>query len=341
MRLGDCSISVTSNDGPLISELADYFRAFLAQGEVEADIHVSVHQAPVPDFGGGFVPRAPEPGKTKIKEEYRDLPDGRIVRKRATGVAFVFGPGDNLALGPCRENLNQVVNFINNRFLDRKLREGGLLGHASGVARDDAGLALAGSSGSGKSTLALQIVSRGADFVSNDRLVLQRSEGSGLRMTGVPKLPRVNPGTIVNNPSLSGLLTLEERESYESRSREELWGLERKYDVPVDRCFGPGRFRLIAPLRVLAVLNWDRRSGHQVRFRRVDPSRREDLLRLLAKSPGLFSTAADAVPALQDYASLLTPVPVYEVTGGTDFLRAAETCLELIRSADAAEAGRS
>ena len=62
--------------------------------------------------------KTPDPGKTKIKEEYVDLDDGRIVRKRLTGMLFVFGGGQNVAVGPCGANLNQVINFINNRYIE-------------------------------------------------------------------------------------------------------------------------------------------------------------------------------------------------------------------------------
>lgn len=44
----------------------------------------------------------PDPGKSKVKEEYADFPDGRLVRKRLTGMVFVFGEGDHLAMGGAR-----------------------------------------------------------------------------------------------------------------------------------------------------------------------------------------------------------------------------------------------
>ena len=62
------------------------------------------------------------------------------------------------AVGPCLANDNQIVNFINNRLIEVRLRAGDLLFHAAGVARNGRGLALAGFSGAGKSTLALAIM---------------------------------------------------------------------------------------------------------------------------------------------------------------------------------------
>ena len=89
----------------------------------------------------------------------------------------MFGGGRNLAIGPCLENSNQVINFVNNRFIEWSVRRGSLLCHAAAVSQGERGISFAGFSGMGKSTLALKTMGQGLSFVSNDRLLISRGEG--------------------------------------------------------------------------------------------------------------------------------------------------------------------
>ena len=107
-----------------------------------------------------------------------------------------------------------------------------MLCHAAGVVVAGNGMAIAGMSGGGKSTLALHLLGTGAAFCSNDRLLV-RSAGSGARMTGVAKQPRINPGTALNNPRLESVLSSERRSELARIEESELWDLEEKYDVDV------------------------------------------------------------------------------------------------------------
>lgn len=326
LDLGGFAIDVHSNDKPLIQWLTSYFRDFLRASGSLAQCHVFAVECPAPSLPLAYTAKEPEPGKEKIKEEWADLEDGRVVRKRLTGMIFLFGQGRNLALGPCRENPNQVVNFINNRFIEHKLNQGCLLGHAAGVALHGRGLALAGFSGMGKSTLALHMMNLGLDFISNDRLLISR-EPKGLAMYGVAKMPRVNPGTVLNNPSLTGVMGPEERREFSLLSARELWSLEHKYDAIIEECFGPGRFRIAADMAALAILNWQR-EGCALRVEQVDIASRRDLLQAFMKSAGLFydGTQAPDVPEASEeaYAGMLAGCAVLEVTGGADFLKASE-----------------
>ncbi|MBD3237022.1 MAG: HprK-related kinase B [Candidatus Eisenbacteria bacterium] len=326
----DLRIRVECNAKDVRDTLRSYYAPFVTR-EARADLTITVHEAPAFELPVRFQPRLREAGK-KLKEEFFDLPDGRIVRKRLTGMLFLFGGPDHLAIGPCRENPNQVVNFINNRHIEWNLRRGDLLGHAAGVLRGERGLALAGFSGAGKSTLALHLVSRGATFVSNDRLLLRR-EGQRTWMRGVAKLPRINPGTALHNPDLSALLSDEERRRCAQMPPDALWELEQKHDVPIEPCFGPDRFRLVAPLDGLVILNW-RRSAAPLEARRVLPDERHDLLPALMKSAGLFYLPDPNDPpserSVAEYAVLLEDCPLLELRGGTDFAAATEICMRLL-----------
>jgi len=219
LEFGECTIEVSSNSAQLIERLKEYYKGFLGSGM--PDIKVMAFDMETPKFDFVFMKKAPEPGKTKIKEEYFDLRDGRIVRKVLTGMYFIFGRGVNIAAGSCLENYNQVVNFINNRYIERMIKKDCMLMHAAGVVLKGKGLAIAGFAGRGKSTLALTLLNRGLKFLSNDRVMVKKYE-SGMRMYGIPKLPRINPGTIMSNPMLEKILTDEERREFEKHPPEKL-----------------------------------------------------------------------------------------------------------------------
>ncbi len=332
LTFGNCCIEVAANQKEIISDLQSYFGPFV-QSKGMAEIVITVHETQTPPFEkASFTIKEPDPGKTKVKEEYIDLADGRIVRKRLTGMVFVFGEGENAAIGPCRENINQVINFINNRFIEWELCRGCLLGHAAGVIWKGKGLALAGFSGAGKSTLALHIMNHGAVFVSNDRLMIEK-KNKKVKMYGVAKLPRINPGTILNNPSLQKIMSDEEREYFSDLPKEELWELEHKFDAPIDECFGPNRFVLDAPMYALAILNWKHNAG-PVQVKEVNPAERRDLLPAFMKDTGLFFTPYNGCrmpePSDENYIAHLSLCNVLEFSGGVDFETAAEKCISFL-----------
>jgi len=326
-----CLVQVTSSSRGLKEALADYFQEFLCDGGPPA-VRISLHESEVLPAPFAFAPKPPSPGKTVTKEEWVDFPDGRMVRKRLTGMLFLFGGGEHLAVGPCLANTNQVINFINNRFIEWKLGQGSLLGHGAGVVAGNRGLAVAGVSGSGKSTLALHLMAAGARFVSNDRLMVMR-RGEGLEMCGVAKHPRINPGTALTVPGLSGLLAPGERARFMSLPRDVLKDVEEKHDVPIHRFFGPGRFALTAPLCGLVILNWSG-IGSPTAVRSLEMPRDASLLSAFAKDTGLFygpfQGQATRAPTLSAYADLLAGVPVVELSGGRDFVQGTKVCLAML-----------
>lgn len=323
--------TLMTNEPRLVEQLREYFGEFVSEGGRVGQV-VTAHEAPVPDFGLLFTQKAPDPGKSKIKEESVDVNGGRIVRKRLTGMCFLFGDGDHLAVGPCVENVNQVINFINNRYIADRLNAGCLLGHAAAVMHQGRGIAIAGISGAGKSTLALHMMGRGATFVSNDRLMVERN-GGGLAMHGVAKLPRINPGTALSIQELRSVVAPDRRKKYEAMPAEKLWGIEDKHDVCIDRCFGPGRMKLAGPLDVLVILNW-KRDGGMMRIRTAGEGDFERLLPHFMKSEGLFYIPGNGArfrdTGLNAYADLLRDCRVVEISGGVDFKAATAACLFML-----------
>jgi HprK-related kinase B len=328
----DVTVAVSSNSQALIDKLARYFRDFAGGGGATVVPVVAIEAGP-PELDLPFAVQERGGGKS-LKEAYADLPDGRVVRKLKTGLVFAFGHGSNYAVGPCLENDNQVVNFINNRFIERRLKRGALLFHAAGIAEAGQGLVLSGFSGAGKSTLALEIMRHGTDFISNDRIMVARADNGRLTMTGVAKMPRVNPGTVLNNPSLDCVMGDEDRKRFSALPQAELWDLEHKYDAFIDDCFGPGRFTLSCAMAGLVVLRWKRNTSPMAAAR-VDLCARRDLMAAFMKDVGLFYEADDpseASMAGEDrYLDLLGDLPVLEIDGGVDFQRAAAACLDFLR----------
>jgi HprK-related kinase B len=337
MTFDDVTVVVSSNSKGLIDKLANYFRDFIGGGGATV-IPVTAIEAGPPDFDLPYAVKEREPGKTKLKEAYVDVADGRVVKKLLTGLVFLFGRGDNYAVGPCIENDNQVVNFINNRFIELTLKRGALLFHAAGIARNGSGLVIAGFSGAGKSTLALEIMRHGTMFVSNDRVMVSKNADGGLTMTGVAKMPRVNPGTVLHNASLAPVMSEEDRKRFSALPDSELWDLEHKYDAFIDECFGPNRFELSCPMSGLVILRW-KRDPSPMTARRVDLRQRRDLMAAFMKDVGLFYEFEDndepSMASQNAYLELLGDLPVLEIDGGVDFHKAAEASLKFLQETQA------
>ncbi|CCO23803.1 HprK-related kinase B [Maridesulfovibrio hydrothermalis] len=332
INFGGCVIETKVNSAKLLADLNNYFKEFLIDAD-RNDILITAHECPAVDLGLNYTVKQPEPGKTKIKEEFADLSDGRVVYKRLTGLIFAFGDDENIAVGPCVENLNQVINFINNRFIEYKLNTGSLLGHAAGVIRNGRAIAIAGFSGMGKSTLALHLMSRGTTFLSNDRVMIEEN-GKTITLNGVAKHPRINPGTALNNPDLDCIVPEKDKAKFKALPEEELWELEHKYDALIDECFGKNKFILRAPMNGLVILNWQR-GQKTTSIQIIDPAQRKDLLPAFMKGTGLFylpsSPEKENDPDVDAYADILSRTTIIEISGGVDFDKAADACLKFMQ----------
>ena len=202
--------------------------------------------------------------------------------------------------------------------------------HAAAIVKDGYAFAVAGFSGGGKSTLMLQMLEDvSTQFLSNDRLFIC-AEDKQLMAAGVPKMPRINPGTIINNPRLSHLISFEEQRKLRALNPQALWDLEQKYDVDILADYGEGRIKSEAPLKSFLILNWQRSKDAPLALKKINLRNRPDLLIAIMKAPGPFYQKANGTFSNDShtfnqaaYLDALALIDVYEATGQVDFKRLA------------------
>jgi HprK-related kinase B len=327
-----CRIDVATNDPKLRDGLTRYFHSWLVHGTDAPHFTIVALEGPSLELDLDWTAPPPTPGTTRIGEAYTDLPDGRLVLDRRTGMVFAFGGDVHLAIGRCVRNANRIIAFVNDRFVRWRLSEGYLLARAGAVGKNGRCLAVSGESGMGKSTTVLRLLADGLDFVSDDRLLLRPSK-YGVEVLGIPSHPRVNPGTILFNPALEHRISAKDRIRLKALPHEELVALEHEYDVLVDEVDGAGRFDMRGHLAALVVLNWDEAVG-EVIAREVDLSIHPDLLPAIMKSPGPFHGPDDDAGTIDlsrsRYLDVLTRRPVVEITGPRDFDAAARLSREVL-----------
>ncbi|MFO8025905.1 HprK-related kinase B [Thiohalophilus sp.] len=333
---GQCLIRIRSNSIILIEKLTHYF-SHVVTSDDRADIEVIAIERQMPCLDIEFIDWSREQGKTGRKDSYYDLPGARLVRKVRTGMVFLQSANQRISAGPCLRYKNQVINFINAQYMNWLLQKGWLTCHAAGVVYQGRALGIAGFSGGGKSTLMLQLLeNERISYLTNDRLFL-KPDGTTLQATGIPKLPRINPGTIVHNPRLQALIPETERKRLLALPSEQLWQLEDKYDVMIEALYSPECITIRAPLAGFLVLNWQRDSDQHLQVQQIDLARRQDLLAAIMKSPGPFYQYPDGhfyqdqTPLdEQSYLDILSDIPVYEANGTTDFDTLARYCIDEI-----------
>ena len=335
LQLMHYRLAIRSNSLAFLQRMQDYFSHVLIPVCESVDAEVHAIERDVIDPGFEFVDWKREPGKTGRKDAIHDFEDGRLVRKVRTGMVFLQNSNALVAAGPCLQYDNQVINFINSQFLNWFQNDDFILCHAAALSVNGSGLAIAGLSGGGKSTLMLNLLEDSSiAFVTNDRLLVKKRDGDTLAV-GIPKLPRINPGTIVNNPRLKSLIDEESREKLLQLDKQELWALEHKYDVDIKQLYGDQRIQHDTVLKYFLVLNWQHDSDEEVQLHKVDLSERADVLGAIMKPSGPFYVdtrgnfnSDDAMPDAAAYLAALKRVEIYEAVGRVDFTRLGKLCHE-------------
>ncbi|MCU7906876.1 MAG: HprK-related kinase B [Candidatus Thiodiazotropha sp. (ex Epidulcina cf. delphinae)] len=336
LTVGDCGLVIHADSRQLLDRLRGYFK-HLPKKPVVSTIEITAIEREAVDTGLPFIDWRREPGKRGRKDAYVELADGRLLLKVRTGMLFLQSEQWRIAVGPCLEYDNQLVNFINSQVMNWLQQRDWLICHAAGLMLNGRAIAIAGFSGGGKSTSMLHLMEHPKSrYLTNDRLFLRR-QGVSVEAVGIPKLPRINPGALVNSPRLSSLIDEERRERLSRLPKQELWDLEEKFDVDVQRFYGRDRIDTSTPVPLagLVILNWSTRDTAPVKMTKVDIAQRNELLAAVMKSPGPFyqdklgGFLQDDDPLREaPYQQLLKGVSVYEVTGRMDFAELTGLCLK-------------
>ncbi|MDX1668776.1 MAG: HprK-related kinase B [Limnobacter sp.] len=325
LNLKGCNVCVQTNEPELIDVLQRYFSDVPQQAVPDA-LPIRVVQSNPLELNASWVDWAREAGKKGRKDAYVDCDiTSRIIRKVKTGMVFFQSLTECLAAGPAVQNQSQIINFILSQAMTRLQWNGGLICHAAAVTVHGESLVLAGFSGKGKSTLMLRQLERaGVAFTSNDRVFVQNGKAFG-----IPKMPRINPGTVLGNSRLHGLLTPEKRNYYSTLTMQDLWPIEDKVDVPVTSLYGPEKVKWGGRLNGLVLLNWQFDCNDATQLRQINLAEREDLLPAVMKSPGPFFQSETGkflkqpdIPSTSRYIQTFSGSAVYELSGRIDFEKA-------------------
>jgi len=331
------TLRVLADHPAILDHLEVYYAGLTASGLLPKEVH-TIDQPELPvwllDQQADINCREWTPVKRAktsalgLKEAYVDTPQGRWIHKVRTGMVLFQSLTAPVAVGELNKHPSQVINFINNQFLNHHQRDGYLLGHASAFDIDGNVTAIAASSGGGKSTLMLKALEAAkARFLSNDRILFKPENGQ-VSVRGVAKHPRVNPGTLINSERLFDILPADERARFTSMPKRQLWDIEQKYDVLIPNAYGEGKTALSGTLKQLILLDWALDSTAPTELSGVDIAKKPQALEGLRKSPGPFFQRADgSFPAEQAksadvYAEHLEGVDVLRLTGAIDFERA-------------------
>lgn len=335
------SLAIRSNSRALLDILADYFHIAITQDLKTADSEIQAIQTDATlQVGHHWQDWAREAGKTGRKETFLEAEMGRFIFKVKTGMLFWQKPHTQFAFGSIQQHPNQVINFVLSQYLNHHLHHDWLLGHAAGLQIEGKGVAIAGLSGGGKSTLMLHLLEQGQHFISNDRLLIKAktTRPGCFWMRGIPKQPRINPGTIVHNPRLHTLIPAERRQQLSDMPASDLRQLEEKYDADVDRLFHPNCTQSEAPLDLLVVLNWSAKANQPTDARLTTLQQSPELLPALIKSAGPFFADAQGqflvnqtLPDANDYLTQLATLPCLEIHGKLDFVQAREAVLKQLQ----------
>ena len=352
LQLPQAYYALHSNSKVLLDELHDYFVGLVSwesQQPVDLEfklLETQAQQAIVEQIEWRDWTR--EAGKSGRKDAIfdRESDSLRLLHKVKTGMLFIqpaLSLNGNLsqqiptALGPTEQHPNQIINFILTQYLNQHLRQDWLLGHAAGLQIQNKGIAVAGLSGGGKSTLMLKLLEQGEHFVSNDRLLFTQEADGTMLMRGIPKQPRINPGTIVHNERLHSLMSAEERADFLAMPTEALRALELKYDAPVDHLFWPNCYQTQANLDAMVILNWSAQSDSDTHIKTTTLAESPELIPALVKSPGPFYSDAKGhflvnglIPDPADYQSRLGEVKVLELRGQINFEAACDLVLQAL-----------
>jgi HprK-related kinase B len=316
LKFLDFPLTIETNSLRAATRLERYFRPFLAAPGRRKSARLRAVRG-TPEYDASKLRVWTSSGKParEPKESYYDRGAVRHILKNRTGMFITLAEHEASIVGDIDRHLNQVVNLANTLFGLSLVDKGYAMVHASAVARRDSDevAIFMGNSGSGKSSLALYVIERGGyDYISNDRVLL-KTHRSGVHVVGLPKKPRVNPGTLLGSSRLSRLLRPKKRGRYAKMAQADLWSVEDKHDVDVGRALGVAE-RLDGQLSACYALDW--RPGDRGRnIVPLDDVEAFSALRVVAKDFGAFDVKRERRNTDMEYRRLARAMSISRVTG--------------------------
>lgn len=316
LKLRDVPVTVRTDSAELLTLLRQYFDGFITP-EPEGQGRLVCALKGTADIDAARLRDLPRRSGKPAKESYYDTPNGRVVVKKRTGMVIYSDGETRVITGDVVANVNQVINAVQQVYMEEHMDRDYFLLHAAAVASPEgSGVLIASPSGLGKSSAALATMDRGFRFMSNDRVLVTLTPSSAY-LVGVPKKPRINPGTVLALPSLRSLLSAEELETYSHMGRKELWKLESKLDADVEHLFGSGSLVLEAPLGFLFLLAWSPDNG-EPQFHEATEDEALGRLSEQLVPEGPYRQQPQPVPGTDTLRSLLAHARTYIVTGGVN-----------------------
>lgn len=314
LRLGDVPVTVRTDCAELHSLLGRYFEQFAVSSPSDEGRLVCAFLGSL-DIDDARLVDVPRRGGRPSKEAYYDTHQGRVIVKKRTGMVIVSDGPTRIVVGDVIANANQVINAVEQVFIEEYVDRNYWLLHAAAVAHSqDLGVLIASPSGVGKSSAALASVGVGFKFMSNDRVLVALTD-VGAHLVGVPKKPRINPGTALALPILHELLSHAERERCAEMTTDALWNLESKLDVDVEKVFGTGTTLLEADLRLVFLLAWNPHGGETVFHELGDDEAVAQLMQHLVPE-GPYRAVSHPLPDESTVRAALRRSRCYRVTGG-------------------------
>ncbi len=316
LLLRDVPVTVRTDSPQLLEVIKEYFAPFIVQASSEEGRLVCVLQGTA-DVDTARLQDLPGRRGKPPKESYYDTPNGRVVVKKRTGMVIYSDGPTRIVMGDAVAHVNQVINAIQQVYMEEHVDRDYFLLHAAAVASVHGdGVLIASPSGVGKSSAALATMDRGFKFMSNDRVLVQLA-GTGARLVGVPKKPRINPGTVLALPSLHHLIPEPQRNEYAQMEPDDLWRLESKLDVDVESVYGRNALMLEAPLKYAFLLEWAPGAGSP-RIVRASLAEGVERLEKQLVNEGPYRPSPPPIPPTDVLAAMLSDSNVFLVKGGVD-----------------------
>jgi hypothetical protein len=148
-------------------------------------------------------------------------------------------------------------------------------------------------------------------------MVVTSYEGTP-HVVGFPLIPFVKVGTVLGtlypNPNLERLTNSEEAIPYLQNSEEQLWNIQRAFDVSMVECYGSTRTRSGGRLVAVIYLDWNGFSHKAMVRPAAEETRNRAIVQALKKHIAIPASEVD-----NDVFALFRNIPSYEIGGGVKF----------------------